>query len=513
MRVDRRTFLGLGGGALAAVALRSLPGCGDDLRRPFAGQALAEAARFPDGVIAGSPRPRGIHLVVMVTELSGSARLGLEVARDAGFDDVVLRGVVDLPARVQVVADVPLHVALEDEPELAPGRRYFYRWVTTTTTSPVGRFTTLRDAGDERPLRLGFFSCQGWQAGYFTAHHGLAAEDVDLVVSLGDYIYDLTDDTGPPERVDSIGPARRGFAETVQEYRQKYRLYRSDAGLQAMHARHAMLAVWDNHELAEDGGHLGELTPRVALAQRFQNGRAAFWDAMPMDEGPTQTPLYRRLRIGAFAELFLLDLHSYAGDPGSGESYLGRDQRDWLLDGLSTSQARWKLIATSTVMMGLELSAGSPVNLNQWDGFPDERRAIVEHVRAGGIQGVLALSGDLHTFLAAPVTTTGRADGQAGLVEISGGAISSQGLLDLEENQGGVATLLEDAARGANPHLAYINALARGYAVLELGRDEARVTLRSPASVLVPRSPVRDLARLRIPYGEPRVEVVYAETR
>jgi len=506
--VDRRSFLQLG---LAGAAAHLLPACGDNQHDPWLGQGLADGAGFPDGVIAGSPEPRAIHLVVQLEALVGRPRVGLEVARDADFDGIVLRAVVDVP---ELARDVPLHARLADD-ALAPGTQYYYRWITRGARSPVGAFRTLRAAADRRPLRLGFFSCQGWQAGYFNAHAALAREDLELVVSLGDYIYDLSDDRGPPERVDRIGPAGLGFAETLGEYREKYRLYRSDPDLGAMHARHATLAVWDNHELAEDGGHLGGITPRVLLADRLVNGRAAFWDAMPMQAGPSERPLYRSLRLGTMAELFLLDLHSHVGGPpGSGASYLGAAQRDWLLAGLAASPARWKIIATSTVMMGLDLSPGNPVNTNQWDGYPEERRLIVEELRARGVAGVVALSGDLHTFLAGPVTASGRAGTPAGLVEVSGGAISSQGLLDLKEDEGNVATLLEDAARGANPHLLYIEVLARGYGVLEARQDEMLVTLRSPRSVATRGAPTRDLARLRIPHGgEPRIELLYAETR
>jgi alkaline phosphatase D len=502
--VERRTFLG--GGLLAAAALAS---CGDDQHDPWQGQELADSSDFPDGVLAGSPEPSGIHLVVQLAGLVGAPRLGLEIARDGGFHDVVFRGTVEVPA---LALDVPLHVLVVDA-ALTAGTRHFYRWVTRGARSPVGRFVTRRADDDARPLRLGFFSCQGWQAGYFPAHDGLAAESLDLVLCLGDYIYDLTDDTGPADRIDHIGAGGAGFSETLPEYRQKYRLYRSDAALRAMHARHALLAVWDNHELAEDGGHLGTLVPRVLLAQRLENGRRAFWDEMPMLAGPGERPLYRSVRLGALVELYLLDLHTHAEAIGPDASYLGAEQRAWLWGGLAASTARWKLIATSTVMMGLDLSAGNPVNLNQWDGYPGERRALVEHVRAHAITGVVALSGDLHTFLAAPVTTTGRADGEAGLVELSGGAISSQGILDLTPDQGDLASILEDAARGANPHLSYIEMLSRGYGVLEARDDELLVTFRSPASVYDRKSPMRDLARFRVRPGEPRVEVLFADVR
>jgi alkaline phosphatase D len=493
-RIDRRGLLKGAGGLLALWGA----GCGDEDR--WAGEGIADAASFPDGVIA-APGPGGVHLVAHVAGLRGPARLGVEIAADPGFDALVARTVVDVPPGP---ADVPLHLRLP-LPGAAPSRRHFYRLASRAGVSPVGSFKTWPAAGERRPMRLAFFSCQGWQAGYFTSHAGLAAEpDLDLAVSLGDYIYELTDDTGPAARTDTIGVAGDGFAETLEEYRQKYRHYRSDRDLQATHAAHGFVGVWDSHELAEDGeAHLGDRVPRFPAAVRSEHGRQAFWDCMPMDPGPPGAPLYRSLRLGDMVELFLLDLHTHAV---KGETYLGAEQRAWLFEGLAASTARWKILGSSTVMMGLELAAGVPVNTGQWDGYPAERRALVEHVRQAGVRGVVAVTGDLHTFLAAPVTTTGLADGEPGLVELSPGAISSQGLLNLTPGDGAIARIYEEAARRVNPHLAFIDVLARGYGVMEAREDELLFTFRSPETVLEPVSPMRDLAAFRVPHGEPRVE-------
>jgi alkaline phosphatase D len=485
VKIRRRELLKGAGGAIALLAA----GCGAE------DAPIADQAAFPDGLVI-APEPGGAHLVAMVQGLRGVPRLLVEVA--AGVEPVA-SALVEVPA---LPADVPLHLRLPLD--VAPSTRLQVR-LRARRGETAGWFRTLPAPDDARPARVALFSCQGWQAGYFAAHRGMAAEELDLVVSLGDYIYELTDDTGPPDRVDAIGVNRDGFAETLDEYRQKYRLYRSDPDLRAMHAAHGFVGVWDSHELADDGAeHLDGKVPRVPLAERNANGRAAFWDFMPMDPGPADRPLYRSLRVGANLEIFLLDLHTHAEPPGATASYLGAAQRDWLFAGLASSPARWKLIASSTVMMGLDLSAGMPLNLRQWDGYPGERRALVEHAR--GVGGVVAVSGDLHTFLAAPVTTTGRQDGEAGLVEVCAGAISSQGLFDLAPHQTEAARGLEALARQVNPHLTFIDVLARGYAVVEAGADELRVTLRSPENVHQRGSPVRDLARFRVAAGATALE-------
>ncbi len=483
-------------GFLAAAAL--LPACAGD---PWADDDLADDARFPDGVIAG-PHPGGAILVIQVDDLVGARRIGLEVSGDVDLDHILLRRIVEVPA---LAPGVPLIVELEDD-RFEPGNELTYRWVTRGTASPIGRFRVPRHGADDRPIRLGFFSCQGYPAGYFTAHRGLAAEpDLDLVVCLGDYIYDWTDDVGPDDRVDTIGAAYPGLAESLDEYRAKYKLYRSDPDLQAMQARHTVTAVWDNHELAAE---LPQLEPRLPLAERVANGKAAFWEQMPLVEGPAARPLFRKLRLGALVELFLLDLHSYAAPPGSGGSYLGEAQLGWLLDGLESSTARWKLIATSTVMMGLDLSEGMTLNTNQWDGFPEERRTIVEHVRLRRIGGVIALSGDLHTMLVGPVTTTGRADGIVGFPEISVGAISSEGILALRPGDEDTARGIEEYTLEQNAHLAFIDILTRGYAVLDASRDELWITLRGVGTVYAQSTGMRDVRRIRVRWPGPTVELV-----
>jgi alkaline phosphatase D len=497
----RREFLA----GLAAAGLAG--GLGAPALAAFDG-SLARGGVFRTGVRAGSPNPHGVTLMAAVDDLEADGRLLVEVARDSGFATVVARRTVGSGARTGGVARARIAPSVLD-----PGAEYWYRFATRDVDSPVGRFRTLRATDSGTPVRVAFFSCQGWQAGYYTAHAGLAAEpDIDLALCLGDYIYELTDDTGPAERVDTIGPDRDGFAQTLAEYRQKYRLYQSDANLQAMHAAHPFLAVWDNHELADDSpGHLQGKPVRVPLARRMAFGRQAFWDFLPVEKARTQWPgLYRKVTLGAAADLFLLDLHSYADPPTAG-TYLGARQLAWLQRELAASRATWKLLASSTSMMGTDLAPGVPINLNQWDGYGAERRALMESILANGAGGVVVLSGDLHTFIAGTVTTTGRSDGTGAAVEFLGGAITSNGLIDglpPGPDRDATARALEAQGRATNPHFAFLDLLAKGYAVLEARRDELLVAYRSPESILTATSPIRTLQRFRVLPDHPLIELV-----
>jgi alkaline phosphatase D len=497
-RISRRSFLRTAVGSAAAPALLHASGCYDP-DAAWRDVDLARSAHFPSGVVAGSPTSDSILLVAEVEGWSGTPRLGIDLAEDPLLQRIVSRSTVELPRDPAL----PLRVRLRD-PSLRPGTPYYYRFFSHGGGSGVARFTTLRAEDDARPSRLGFFSCQGFPAGYYTAHAGLAAEpNLDLVLSLGDYIYEWTDDTGPADRIDPIG--QDGFAQTLDEYRAKYRLYRSDPDLQAMQAAQSMIAIWDNHDL---GDSLTQRKPPPALtwAQRRANGRQAFWEHMPMEPGPPERVLYRSIRVGAHMEIFLLDVHSYAEDPGPDATYLGATQLAWLLDSLASSRATWKIIASPKVMMNLEVVPGQPINLEQWDGYPAERRKLVEGILARKVQGVVTVTGDLHVYLAGPVTPSGRSGEPAGLVEFCGGSITSQGLFNLTPESVAAARGLEREARARNPHVRYMNILDRGYGVLEAGPESLSVVFRSPMTVYERQSPMRDLARFRLHLGSHELE-------
>jgi len=496
-RISRRQVL-LGGAALIARGI--VP-----VRRAIAGPILARSASFPTGVLAGDPRGRGITLLTRVEDVVDGTHVGLVVAADPGFGRVLVQRLVPIPAATAGISRIPLRSR-----DLRPGETYWYRFFTRTNESAIGRFRTLRSADADGPVRFAYFSCQAWQAGYFTAHAALAAEpDLDLAMSIGDYIYELTDDTGPPERVDTIGHDHDGFAQTFEDYRAKYRLYQTDANLQSMHAAHSFMALWDNHELADDSpGHLQGRPILVPLAERMENGRRAFWEALPVERAHNdRMGLYRTIRLGTHAELFLLDTHSYAEEPGRYNTYLGARQLRWLIDGLVRSTATWKLIASTTVMMGTDLTPGNPINLNQWDGYPEERRQLMSAILGLGITGVAVLSGDLHTMIAGQVTTTGRADGTPAAVDFTSGAITSNGLIEMLGADPSAAPALEAAGLRTNPHMAFLDLLAKGYGVVEADRSELRITYRSPRSVLTPQSDTYDRVHFRMSPEAPVVHV------
>ena len=459
---------------------------------------------FDCGVMAGVPGTNAITLWTRVSGLERSGHVRMEIAADEGFDRVVHRDLVKVGRRHDFTARTAVRTG-----RLRPGERYWYRFETKGGSSPVGRFTTARPVDSREPLRVGFWSCQDWKDGLYTAHAGLAQEpDLDLILCLGDYVYESGGENAEIGRRDDVGPDRQ--SQTLDEWRAKYRLYLSDPNLRAMHASAAFVGVWDDHEAENDyeGDNPGSLPPerrRVDFETRRRNGYRAYFEYGPRHRmRADRSRIYRRLRLGGVADVLMLDTRQYR-EPDGTRTILGAEQREWLKLALSTSGAAWKVLANQVMMMSLEAAPGVPLNPDQWDGYPADRSEVLGHVRDNGITGVTAVTGDIHTFFAGDVYPGGRADGhRPAAVEFVGGAISSTGL---EKDFGDAATAGEAAAVAANaPHLKYAQLTRRGYGILDLTPDELRCTFRSPTTVKEPQASIETLAQFRVGLADGTVE-------
>jgi alkaline phosphatase D len=508
--LSRRTLLQ---GALGAGIVATTPGWARK-REPN----LREAA-FANGVASGIPAKHGATLRTRVDGLERAGRITLEVATDRDFANVIDRRRM----RVAPGADGTgrIHVG-----GLPAGSELFYRFHTRTTESPVGRIRTKRPADSAEPVRVAFFSCQNWQTGYFTAHAGLAAEkDLDLAVCVGDFIYEAASDPGVRE--DEVGPDQS--AQTLDEYRAKYRLYRSDPALQALHAAHPFAICWDDHEVEssyyrDHGGNVQGRERRVPFLTRRRNGYRAFFEHMPLARVPGERDrIYRRIPLGALAEVVLTDLHQYAdpspceGAPSQGpvilvpcqeakdpaRTLLGRTQREWLEATLTrANRPAWELWGTSMMLMALDNAPGQPFTVGEWSGWEGERNALAASLAAKGVRDLAAFSGDIHTFFAGQWTTDGRATGKPVGVEFVSGSMTSSGIAESFGGQGAFTDLVRDL----NPHIAYANTSRRGYAVVEATAEELRVIFRSPATVKEKVSEMSDLAAFRVERGTNAVE-------
>ena len=527
LEIDRRRFLQYAGALAVAGAV---PAWAQAPRRP----PLARGATFGQSVASGQPGLNGATLWTRLEGMDRTVRLQIEISPDEDFRRLIYRQ--------DVVADADRDFTVHhraDHQVLRPGEQYFYRFVTCDGGSPVGRFRTARPADSQEPVRIGFFSCQRYPRGYFTPHAALLDEDVDLIVSLGDYIYESAEAVRRPDRADRTGADGNGEVQTLAEYRDKYRLYHSDQHLLDLRARHPLLAIWDDHEFENNyAGDAQSPNPdevnverrRVPFAERQGAAYTAFFEHLPVLRTADFPRIYGTVPLGGNAELFLLDTRQYRDEQPCGDvtiqpcdpadrenparTLLGAAQKAWLKEGLERSPAAWKLVANQVMIMSLDVPARSPVNPDQWDGYAAERREVLEHVAARGVKDVSFLTGDIHTFFAGNVTPSGRegappVDGVPVATEFVGGSMTSEGIGDeFSFGQTGPAGELssEGGVRANNPHIKAADLIHRGYGVLEATPQELRVRFRGVRSVDEPRSEAFTIKEFRVARGAAAVE-------
>jgi alkaline phosphatase D len=527
-RLDRREFL------LAGVAT------GIAVATPLNYAAIARAKKasqtegaFLHGVSAGAPESDAIELWTRLSELDRNSHLTLEVARDSGFGNVVRSHQV----QAHQGDDFTVHSRVAG---LQPDSEYFYRFHTGGADSPVGRFRTLPPPDSNRPIRIGFFSCQSYEAGYYTAHAALSQEpDLDLVLCLGDYIYERHFYPGPAARADTTGVNGDGDVQTLAEYRQKYRLYQTDPNLQAVQAAYPLLAIWDDHEVednyAGDGPDSIQPNPelenngaprRVPFEQRRRNGYQAFFESIPRQRHQAASDgIYGSLRLGNLVELFLTDERQYRDpqpcndhlivacpdDEAPGRTMLGDRQKRWFKRAVESSPATWKLWGSEVMVMSLDTAKatattpGAHANPDQWDGYSAERKEILGEFVDNGVRNLAVLSGDIHTFFAGNLTTTGGAPGQPAGAELVGGSITSLGL---PEATGIPSSVLQGLRQAVDPHIVYADFDHRGYCVVTVSQDELIGEFKSVSTIQQPTAASSTLARFRVPSGSPSIEQI-----
>ncbi len=517
MTLTRRTVLGTLGavGAAAAVPIQAHAGTPVLRRAADASATLVTGATFPEGIMAGVPRTDGATLWTRVPRgvFEGDAELAVVVSKNRDLSSPVI--VETVIAEKQWDGCVHFQAA-----GLAPGAEYFYQFRGKDTASPVGRFQTLRPADSNEPVRIGFFTCQGFTEGYYATHRHLAQEELDLVVCLGDYVYEAT------------VPGVRGidlnlYPQILPTMRAKYTFYRGDADLRAMHAQHAFLPLWDDHEFRNNYSKDNWTLPELFFKEKRSEAWHTWFERMPVPRyAGDLTRTYRSLRLGRTVELFAIDNRQYKDDQpcddgGSivcaaadvpGRSMLGPAQKTWLEDGLRGSGARWKVLANPNMMMGMVTgAAGERAFMDTWDGYGAERTDLLS-LAADRVSDLVVVTGDDHDTFAGELWNTGFAPGSPGNpagtrrsgVEFVVPSVSSTNTGDLKGTAG--ARTEEQKRLQYNPHLKLIDMRQHGYGVLEVTGDEAKLSYRA-VDKLRPDAPMTTSYEARTARGSSRIEV------
>ena len=519
--LSRRRFLGLAGALGAAGAVIGTSGAGASVlggaARRFADPAFGArrvatpslpANPFTLGVASGDPTADGFVLWTRLAPdpLAPGGAGGMDpvlvpvrwiVTRDENLQQVEREGTfVTSPAVAHSV-----HAVLRG---LQPDRPYWYRFRVGDWESPVGRARTFPPRWQPASrLRFGFASCQSWTDGYYAAYRDLAADDLDLVVHLGDYIYE----GGGSGVRDHDGPE----IVTIDQYRNRYALYKGDADLQAAHALAPWLTTWDDHEADNNyAGFFPEAdsitpTPEEFVARRVAAYRA-WWEHMPV-RGPaplgTELRIRRRADFGSLARFHVLDTRQYRTDqPCAGSSVsdvggrcaeafaddaqmLGAEQEQWLFDGLDASSSVWNVLAQQIVFSQLAFLPGTPgvYNLDQWDGYVAARQRVLDFLADRRPANPVVITGDIHA--------SGVSDVKADFDDPASDVLGTEFVgTSITSGSPSVFQAVLPLLLANNPHLKWADAVSRGWVRCEVTPDEWRTDYRFVADVTDPGSTV-----------------------
>jgi alkaline phosphatase D len=522
--IPRRSLLRLAAGLAGTAFVATAPALSLQAR-PTRGGSLYP---FTLGVAAGSPVQNGFVLWTRLAPVplsddpaapgglsAGDIETGYEIADDPWFQRIVRRGAAIAEAAFAHSVHLDVH-------GLAPGRTYFYRFTRGDAVSTTGRAVTAPGPGGNLDrLRFGFCSCANYEQGYFSAYRHLAAEAPDLVLFLGDYIYESADPSPNVVRRHSDGQV----ATSLALYRNRYAQYRMDPDLQGLHATATSLVTWDDHEVQNDyaGQYSETLDPPATFLKRRAAAYQAFYEHMPLRPGLSRTQdaalrLYDHVDWGGLLRIFMLDGRQYRSPaacygPGKGgghvetpascpeladpaRSMLGAEQERWLQQGLNTSPARWNLLAQNVLMAqtrSRHADGGFGVWTEAWDGYPQARNRLLTHLRDARIANPVVVGGDNHAFWVNDL----RPDFEdptfpAVATELIGGSITSHG-------PSYDATMRIVAQ---TPHVRFFESRRRGYAVADLTPARMAVRLRTVSDAADPAATIDTLAAFVVESGK-----------
>lgn len=466
-------------------------------------------APFYHGIASGDPYDES---VVLWTRITPSTQLPeVEVYWEIGnkdFSSIINSGKVktgpEKDYTIKVIAD-----------GLQAGTDYYYRFTGLGKTSMVGHTKTT--GGNSEEISFGVVSCSNVEFGYFNAYAALANEEVDVVLHLGDYIYEYgADKYGNKEFSRKNIPPHEIIS--LQDYRDRYAQYRLDPDLRAVHAAHAFIPIWDDHEITNNAyinGAQNHQQDEGSYEDRKAIAKQVYYEWMPIREGKTH---YRKFSFGNLVELFMLDerLAARTIQPKNMEdpqrfkedhNLLGKTQMDWLAKGISSSKAKWKVIGNQVIFSYSDWGHSNfSRNMDAWDGYPREQEELTRFLAQNGKGEVVFVTGDTHTAWAFEATNSpfknynaltgeGAVALEFGVTSITSG--NSNERFPTEEVLKHEQKIATDSV---NPHLKYVNMRDHGYLKLVLNKGELRAEF-----IIVPDLNVRS--------AETRIDKVFTALR
>ena len=525
LTLSRRGFL-QGSAALLAVPL--LQACGNSetpqavnpgVPTPSpapsvgAGEAAPKMAMFMHGVASGDPL---IDRVILWTRVTLDAET--LAAGTAARVDYVVSLATDLSAPIQAgrftTSAARDYTVKVDASALSSYTTYYYQFSIKLADglvikSPIGRTRTAPGAGDTDRLRIVSTSCQNYSFGFFNPLGAIAAKaaDLDLMLFLGDYIYE----TGSTSQVEGRDHLPATEIITLADYRQRHAQYKTDPDLQECHRQIPYIAVWDDHETTNNSyrasadNHTEGADAEGCWEERMGWAIRAYFEWMPIRDNastafdaPTAAacpgvPLSgylpegngridRNFSYGDLVDIIMLDTRVQARAIQNGtaivtpeQTILGATQRERLLASLSASTAQWKLIGQQMTFAPIkiiplpEAMGGTFLNEDAWDGYRFDRNAVMSHLADNAIDNVVVLSGDTHVVTAFDLPIEPSDPTQYN-------PLTGEGSLAVEFSNSGVANvgILGEFLMANNPHLKYANITERGYLLLDITAERTQ---------------------------------------
>ena len=461
--------------------------------------------RFGYGVASGDPLADRVILWTRVNGMSGPTEVQWEVATDTVFANVVRNGTAGTDADRDFTVKV-------DATGLQPGTVYFYRFRQGSEISVTGRTRTL-PTGSPQQVRMAVFSCAAYPLGQFHVYADAARRaDFDLGLFLGDYIYETglsdVEQTAAAALGRKVDP--QGELHTLGEYRLRYRRYHTDSSLRALRAAMPLIAVWDDHEIANGTWRGGDGADSAAAFVARRAAAAQAWhEWLPTRTGTDPLKIFRSFEFGNLLTLHMLDTRAIGRDaPITRDQYLagaaadpnrqllGAEQASWLATGMQTSGATWQVLGQQVLMgrMQIPLSVfdnfteGSITeylqaldtaeaarterqrvllsqprigyDLGTWDGYAAAREQVFAAARTLD-KNLVVLSGDSHNAWASDLKDSG---GHNVGVELATPSVTSTGL-EIEHRDIGRQFLADSFIRMV-PDLRYAETSHRGYLIV-----------------------------------------------
>jgi len=476
---------------------------------------------FQLGVASGDPTPTS---VVLWTRLapdpldsrgagSDPVPVRFEVATDDRFRNIVRAGAV-------VAYPENAHAVHAEVSGLPSGRPLYYRFMTGDAVSPVGRAKTAPAVmASVDQVKLAFASCQQYEMGYFKAYRDMVRQDPDLILHLGDYIYESTWN----------GPLRRApvaEARSLDDYRAMHAVYKLDSDLQAAHRHTSWMFTWDDHEVVND--YAAEFDEDYEAPETFLKRRAAaykaYYEHLPLRAaakpvGPNMT-LYQRQFFGNMLEVNMLDTRQYRTDhpcqiPSEGgwqristqcreihdvnRTILGEEQERWLLGRMGRQGCRWTVMAQGMLFSkhDYRIGEGEEIGSEYWDGYAESRRRVLDTIQRRALDNVVIIGGDVHASYVCDVKADyDQPESQTIASEFVTTSITSPNGRH-EQNQ----LTLPD-----NPHIHKYDARWRGYTLMTMTADRMETDLRVVDDVLTADDEGRSNARFVVENGVPGVK-------